>query len=624
MRAFPDVAAPLDLAQIPFILASPKVATSPLPVSNGQKLAADEVAEADTDERDAEALERLPVLPAAAWQTRYDVIERFGRTLTVRIEGHSRLGMPRGRDLDVLLGVLTLYAEDYQRVLAGAPSRIVDGALADVSVNEILTAMGVSTEDRNGSASRRVRQALRRFGHLKFTSTGRVFRDMAGDAAALLGGAPGAQPRVPDRGVKPRAPGTGRADGVIAVEEEVTHLLEYAWRLSYERSPAGELRIVRLKLNDRFHQHLVTGWVAWIEAERYRALSSALARRLYVFLAGEAATGRAAPWTFDLRVVRTACGMSSERFANEIKKDLTRAALELTSVDVLGAPLHAASPSRGEWTLTFEPGPALALAVLLRGTSVLDLTGDRAQLAFLRYFGFDDAAARDLIAGAPSAVYDALCYALYVRETDPGRVTRSWRGFILERVTAKRPNTGDVGYAAWAAKRLAPVEPRPTAGDPGSGPSTATAGGSRVRDVDSPEGSSPGDVASNIYEGLPRDPAAVVLWIAVRDALPSALTDDVLSRQLIEHLVPVDAGDRTFTLGTDLLFSRSTVTRVREGITDIARHLTAERRSDDGGPIHHVRIQQVWVARAGAAPTLRSMPGGTVEQPEPADSLLPS
>jgi plasmid replication initiation protein len=283
----------------------------------------------ENDERDAEALDRLPILPPAAWQTRYDIVERFGRTLTIRVEGHSRLGMPRGRDLDVLLGVLTLYAEDYQRVLGGGPSRLADGALADVSVNEILNAMGVSSDDRNGTASRRVRQALRRFGHLRFTSTGRVFRDASGEAAALLAGASGVQPRVPDRGAKHRATAAvdGRAERVVAVEEEVTQLLEYTWRLSYERNPSGELRIVRLKLNERFHQHLVTGWVAWIEVERYRALSSALARRLYVFLAGEAATGRPAPWTFDLRAVRTACGMSAERFANDIKKDLTRAAL---------------------------------------------------------------------------------------------------------------------------------------------------------------------------------------------------------------------------------------------------------------------------------------------------------
>jgi plasmid replication initiation protein len=573
------------------------------------------VPEQDTDERDAEALERLPVLPTEAWQARYDIVERFGRTLTVRVEGHSRLGMPRGRDLDVLLAVLALYAEDYQRVLAGHPSRLVDGGLADVSVNEILGAMGIPADDRNGTASRRVRQALRRFGHLKFTSTGRVFRDAAAEAAALAAGDPAVRPRVPDRTGGARGPRAGGGDGVVTVEEEVTHLLEYAWHLSFARSPAGELRITRLRLNPRFHEHLVTGWVAWIEADRYRALSSPLARRLYVLLAGEAATGRPAPWALDLRALRAACGMSPHRYANEIKKDLVRACAELADVGVLAEGPAVESPRKGEWTLTFEPGPALALAALLRGTSVVDLTSDRAQLAFLHYFGFEAAAARDLLAQAPHAVYDALCYALYVREVDPGRVTRSWRGFILERVAANRPNSGDVGFAAWAAKRL--TVPAGPAAPGGATPDAAPARSGPRRPAQ--DNRAEPDVAAS----LARDPAAAAAWQALQDVLTPAAEGDVTERQLIRHLVPVTVAGDTLVLGTDLLFAPSTVRRVRSALATALGTLSGALASapdapggEPGARLTRVRIAHVWAGRDGTAPTLRPMLGGDDDPPE--------
>ncbi len=603
----PNVPAPLDLAQVPFVLASLRAPALP-GRSKGED---DDPPEAETDERDADFLERLPVLPVEAWQAKYELIERFGRTVTIRVEGHSRLGMPRGRDLDVFLAVLALYAEDYQAVLAGKPSRLVDGALADVSVNEILTAMGVDRKERNATASRRVRQALRRFGYLKFTSTGRVFRDASGEAAAIVGGEPGARPRVPDRAASGR--GRSAGDGVVAIEEEVTHLLEYAWRLSYERSATGELRITRLKLNARFHEHLVTGWVAWIEADRYRALSSPLARRLYVLLAGEAASGRPAPWAFDLRALRAACGVLPSRYANEVKRDLVRAADELVGVGVLAAGLGATSPKKGEWVLTFEPGPALALAALLRGTSVIDLTSDRAQLAFLHYFGFDDAGARALLAASPHAAYDALCFALYVRETDPGRVTRSWRGFVLDRVAANRPNTGDVGFATWAAARLVPASDAvgAPAGNAAVRPPTVVA-----PNVD-PEVAGAA-AAAELAASLPGDARAVAVWALLRDLLPEGATASMPERQLLGHLVPVSLADGMLVLGTDLFVAPSTVRRVRAAVTAALSELSAASEPGPGDLPARVRIDQIGRARDGHQPVLRPMLGGS-DDGEPAD-----
>src|SRR3712207_6178118 len=102
----------------------------------------------------------------------------------------------------------------------------------------------------------------------------------------------GAAPVVPTRGR--RSAGAGPA--LRAREEEVTWLLEYRWRTEYLRQAEGESWIVHLRLNPRWFDQAVSGWVAWIDTQRYRALGGPLAKRLYQLLAVEAAFGTPAPW----------------------------------------------------------------------------------------------------------------------------------------------------------------------------------------------------------------------------------------------------------------------------------------------------------------------------------------
>jgi len=291
--------------------------------------------------------------------------------------------------------------------------------------------------------------------------------------------------------------------------------------------------------------------------------------------------------------------MSPRRYANEVKKDLVRAAEELASAGVLAGGAEAVSPKKGEWTITFEPGPALALAALMRGTSVLDLSSSRAQLAFLHYFGFDDGAARALLVDRPNAVHDALCFALYVRETEPARVTRSWRGFITDRVVANRPNSGEVGYAAWAAKRLAPAGESP----PGTAPHAA---------APSPAPSSHPPLV------LPSDAVAAAIWEEVLGALPPSGTAAPVDRQLVGHLVPVEVAGDTLVVATDLLFAPSTVRRVRRALARALEGCASEGRGSDGGSMAptRLRIEHVVPSRDGATIIRQSMLGGVEDGSE--------
>ena len=78
-----------------------------------------------------------------------------------------------------------------------------------------------------------------------------------------------------------------------------------------------------------------------------------------------------------------------------------------------------------------------------------------------------------------------------------------------------------------------------------------------------------------------------------------------------ELLVPISAAEHTLVLGTDLLFSRGTVARVRQALETAAQQVSAMCDAEGAAPITHVRIEHVWLGRDGSAPTLRPMPGGT-------------
>jgi hypothetical protein len=438
------VGAALDVVRLPLVLAMKKRPGT---------------AEEDEDPGaalDDEQLGALPVLPEELYELRHLYTDRFGAQHRVFVSGHNRLGLPYGQDGDVLVALFKLIDEDRQRVLAGHAPRVVDGEFVGVTVRMIARAMG--HENVHGRLMRRIRSALRRLAFVRILTTTTEFREAGDAAAALLAGAPGARPLVPGRGRVPERAGARGARGEAAApsarEEEVSWLVEYRWRTEYLRNADGENWIVQLRLNPRWFNQAVSGWVAWIDTQRYRALRAPLAKRLYQLMAVEAAYGTPAPWTFPLEQLRRACAMSERRQANEIVRSLRDAAAELVDAGVLSAFEHR-KIRRGEHEVTLVPGDALLLASLLRGVGAADLHETRVQLAFLRAFGVDASVARTLVEGDAAAVHEALLYALFLRETAPHEVQRSWSRMLVDRVEQKRSNAGVVGFESWLRKRRA-------------------------------------------------------------------------------------------------------------------------------------------------------------------------
>ena len=97
----------------------------------------------------------------------------------------------------------------------------------------------------------------------------------------------------------------------------------------------------------------------------------------------------------------------------------------------------------------------LALAAHLRGTGTFDPDDVRLQFAALQSFGVDAAQARRWLAERPTATREAICYAVFMRETNPGLVKRSWAHLLDERIRNQRTNGGVVGFADWAKRRVA-------------------------------------------------------------------------------------------------------------------------------------------------------------------------
>lgn len=377
----------------------------------------------------AATLRRAP-LPRELYELTFDFVDRGGARHEVGIKGDETLGLPYGHDRDVVLALFKMIDDDRQRVAAGARPSVVDGEFLGPSTPQIARAMG---KPLDGKLAKR-RAALERLAYVQVKTTSQVLRDSSATRAAAARLLAGAEPEVPER---VRAAG-GPPGGVPrAIEEEVTWVLEYRWRTEFEHTAEGEDWIARLRVNPVWIDQAVSGWAAGVDVPLCMALSGPLAKPLHELCASEVAYGTPGPWTVDLARLRTECAMSARRAPNETVKDLQAAAAELVERGVLEQARHR-QIKKGQHEFSFEPGSVLAVAALLRASSCVDLLKDRTQLLVRRAFGVDEPAARQRVAERPSAVHQALCYAMFIKETNPEAVRRSWSAMIVERVKANQ------------------------------------------------------------------------------------------------------------------------------------------------------------------------------------------
>lgn len=386
-------------------------------------------------------------LPVHAYTARLQGRRADGSTYDVVVKGDDKHGLPYGSDGDIFFALFKLADE------LGEPQRtelLATGNFPDPTVGMIARAMG---RPMNGETSRRIREALHRLSHVRIEMH---LTQASQELGALLltqssGGASTQDastpvPLEPDGGPVPRP-----RKGVDTVG--VLHVLEYAVSRTYDRRSEGEDWISHLQINPVWLRELAAGWAAWISVERYVALRSPIAKRLYQLFAGEAARGVASPWSYGLSELQERCSMVGiARRPAAVRDSIHEAAEELISWEVLSA-VECAKVGRGRYAFSFIPGPQLRMAALLRGVGALDVRELRMQRMLLRYFGVTREQADRMLAEHPNRVHEALQYLLYVRDTDHTRVKRSWSAYLLKLVDGDANLAGDVRYQAWLARQ---------------------------------------------------------------------------------------------------------------------------------------------------------------------------
>ncbi|AHG93043.1 hypothetical protein J421_5508 (plasmid) [Gemmatirosa kalamazoonensis] len=407
-------------------------------------------------------------LPEGMWRLEYELIGADRTRYRVRVTGDPELGLPFGRDADVLLALFRLLDEERD------VHDLATGTFRQPSFQMICRALGLGA---TGPLVRRIRDALRRLSHVRIES--RVLVDRAEAAARLLAQDGSATPAAPTAS-------TVRRHEV----EETRWLLEYRTeeRTVESRGDApiddvtdgsGErvertLWIHELRLNPFWVGQAISGWAGWIDVERHADLKSITARRLYQLCAAHAARHVRIPWALPEHDLRTACMLTLDgKKPTRVRQMLSEAAAELVEAGVLADHAWRGAPRRGPMTLELTPGPLLQLSGLLRGIGLTDPPDVRVQYALLRAFGVTAPRARALIAEKPGQVAEVLLRACHLRATDPGAVSKSWAGWIIHHVEHDTSFAGEVAFHEWRRTALARLDgqtdARPAA--PSAGPS---------------------------------------------------------------------------------------------------------------------------------------------------------
>lgn len=537
-------------------------------------------------------------LPVCAYSAELTGRRPDGSQYKVLVKGDDQHGLPYGADGDIFFALFKIADELPE---ADRVNLFSTGEFRDPTVGMIARAMG---RPMNGDTSRRIREALHRLSHVRIEM--HVNQQVADIGLALLddGSARGSnsnrasdgvkvafQPAEPDGLPVPRPRKGADTIGVI-------HVLEYAVKRTYDRRQEGEDWIAHLQINPVWLRELAGGWAAWINVERYVALRSAIAKRLYQLFAGESARGVAAPWTVELSDLQSRCGMAGpSRRPAAVRASVEEAAVELVSCEVLSS-VQCERVNRGRYVFTFTPGVQLQMAALLRGVGALDVRELRIQRMLLRHFGVTRENVNRMLAERPSRVHEALQYLLYVRDIDHTRVKRSWSAYLLKLVDGDANFLGDVRYQQWLVRRRKGVVSWPGTASLGAvqgdderhANTESTLGRPRVLD----------DVA--LVRPLPRVPRidalrtaaisadAAELWSAVR---PRAAAQYPSTHAVyVEDLAAFDLVDDTLTCVTATAFTLQMLERagfvpIEKELQDKTDNRVSRLRVEIFDPVRH-------------------------------------
>jgi len=523
-------------------------------------------------------------LPLHAYTARLRGRRPDGSSYDVVVKGDDKYGLPYGSDGDIFFALFKIADELPD---ADRSQLLTTGEFRDPTVGMIARAMG---RPMNGETSRRIREALHRLAHLRIEMH---VTQAAQDIGTMLLAQSGVGPDT-DESIRPAEPDGSPVPrprkGVDTVG--VLHVLEYAVSRTYDRRAEGEDWISHLQINPVWLRELAGGWAAWISVERYVALRSPIAKRLYQLFAGEAARGVSAPWNFALAELQERCGtVGLARRPAAVRDSVAEAAEELIAWEILSK-VDCAKVAHGRYVFSFEPGAQLRMAALLRGVGALDPRELRVQRMLLRFFGVTREQADRILAERPSRVHEALQYLLYVRDTDHARVKRSWSAYLLKLVDSDANFAGDVRFQTWLARQRRQMGQRGLLTE-----SSAEAGlvpSRLVDDVEVRRGPASLQLVDRVPEGdrtpafdaartVPVSSEAVQLWMRVRHQASARYPQT--HSAYVEDLAPYDLADGTLTCISATEFTLRKLEAV--GIEPIEEALAAV----SGGVVTSLRVE---------------------------------
>lgn len=530
-------------------------------------------------------------LPDACWRTELELVSADRTRYRVRVTGDPVLGLPYGRDADVLLALFRILDEQRDA------HDLTSGTFRQPSFQLICQALGLGA---SGPLVRRIRDALRRLSHVRIES--RVLIDRSSEASRLLAqeGATAGSPtastirrheveesrwlleyRTEERTVEERRPAPGSAvSGGTGGSDELTDRGETDEDI--RPGDAGSivqtgrtLWIHELRLNPFWVSQAISGWAGWIDVERHTGLKSITARRLYQLCAAHAARHMRLPWLFQEQELRAACLLSTANKPTRARRMLSDAADELIAAGVLTTATWQGTPRRGPMELRLEPGPLLQLSGLLRGIGLTDPPDIRVQYALLRAFGVTAAKARPMIAEKPGQVAEVLLRACHLRATEPTAVTKSWPGWIIYHVEHETSFAGEIAFQQWRRSALARLDAEAPAAAPrtvAAGKKVSASGGARsTRGERISAGEPEPRLVSTTIPAPPVNEAAGSRWSSVLQRIRPSLT--ILDLYGVEDAVPVDGTSDVLTLSVSDDIALKALQRLVPRIEDALREL---------------------------------------------------
>lgn len=503
-----------------------------------------------------------------------------GAVHEIVIQGDPYLGLPYGRaDTLTLIGVFDLIARN----------GYYDGRFPDPTASAI--ARAACLDPQSGLAQ--VRSALERFANVRIQS--RVIRKARQLALDVLSGS--AYPIKPDARVMVTTDDRDHGIWILRyssstqiVEVDPAEHSTREWARDASGRPIQiQERITRLEVNPELVDQSIAGWVAWIDRELIAGLSSELATRLYMVLAGRAAKDSSPDplWTYALGQLRSSCGISPTRRAAAARDSLTKAGEELRDAGVLDLCAWKADQRDG-YRFAFRPGSALRVANLLRGVGVLDRPDTRIMIALMARYRIDPEVSRPLIAAKPEIVFRNIARAIYLEENNPGEIRKSWAGYILNGIKHDRTWEEDRAFMRWLENGCR----MPASTSPAPSPSAPQA----------PEATFPKCPAPA------RSTRAVDLWMRVL-ARATETTPGKMLRPMLEHLAPDDVVGDVLRLYSSLEFPMDWV---RAKGTPLIERLLSEET--DGAV--RTFIIRLWTSEKSPAETTDSR-ASTAREPLP-------